>query len=185
VVHKTGVLCGGFDIDEVLFVAFLCVGTRFLYELLFASCAYVVHGVTGIATNNRVAGGWKIVSTGGLGFALPVLLSLQSIFGVGVGGGAGVGTAFVRYISYSYLEKSGWSLIPTCFDGLSSLRVYSSSGDLGSPANLEAADPMSPSDVMATGHLLQAERSTIPVHIDNFDVLLLMATEKYEVSSSG
>jgi len=43
---------------------------------------------------------------------------------------------------------------------------------------------MSPSDVMATGHLLQPERSTIPVHIDDFDVLLLMATEKYEVSSS-
>ena len=90
----------------------------------------------------------------------------------------------MRYV-YSYLEKSGWSLIPTCFGGLSSLRVYSSSGDSGSPANLEAADSMSPGDVMATGHLLQAERSTIPVHIDNFDVLLLMATEKYEVSSSG
>jgi len=113
-----------------------------------------------------------------------VLLSLQSISGdCGVGGGF-FGDVAVRYV-YSYLEKSGWSLIPTCFGGLCSLRVYSSSGDSGSPANLEAAETMSPDDVMATGHLLQPERSTIPVHIDNFDVLILMATEEYEVSSLG
>ena len=155
VVHKTGVLCGGFDINEVLFVAFLCVGTRFLYELLFASCAYVVHGVTGIATNNRVAGGWKIVSTGGLGFALPVLLSLQSIFGVGIGGGAGVGTAFVRYISYSYLEKSGWS---------SSAGVALLLGDSESPAVLGAPDLLRLGDGIG--------RSMIQAYIDFFGVPL-------------
>ena len=124
------------------------------------------------------------VHPGGLGFRRPVLLSLQSISGdCGVGGGS-FGDVVVRYV-YSYLEKSGWSLIPTCFGGLCSLRVYSSSGDSGSPANLEATEPMSPDDVMATGHLLRPERSTIPVHIDNFDVLILMATEEYEVSSLG
>jgi len=93
------------------------------------------------------------VHPGGLGFRRPVLLSLQSISGdCGVGGGS-FGDVVVRYV-YSYLEKSGWSLIPTCFGGLSFLRVYSSSGDSGSPANLEASDPMSPDDVMATSHLL-------------------------------
>ena len=169
VVHKTGVLCGGFDIDEVLFVAFLCVGTRFLYELLFASCAYVVHGVTGIATNNRVAGGWKIVSTGGLGFALPVLLSLQSIFSVGVGGGAGVGTAFVRYISYSYLEKSGWS---------SSAGVALLLGDSESPAVLGAPDLLRLDDGIG--------RSMIQAYIDFFGVPLAAKDgfKKLDVASS-
>ena len=113
-----------------------------------------------------------------------MLLSLQNISGDCCVGGGTFEDVAVRYV-YSYLEKLGWSLILTCFDGLSSLWVYSSSGDSGSPANLEVANPMSPDDVMATSHLLQPERSTIPVHIDNFDVLLLMATEKYEVSSSG
>ena len=93
------------------------------------------------------------VHPGGLGFRRPVLLSLQSISGdCGVGGGS-FGDVAVRYV-YSYLEKSGWSLIPTCFGGLSFLRDYSSSGDSGSPVNLEASDPMSPDDVMATSHLL-------------------------------
>jgi hypothetical protein len=124
------------------------------------------------------------VHPSGLGFRRPVLLSLQSISGDCSVGGGSFGDVAVRYV-YSYLEKSGWSLIPTCFGGLCSLRVYSSSGDSGSPANLEAAEPMSPDDVMATGHLLQPERSTIPVHIDNFDVLILMVTEEYEVSSLG
>ena len=151
------------------FVAFLCVGTRFLYELLFASCAYVVHGVTGIATNNRVAGGWKIVSTGGLGFALPVLLSLQSIFGVGVGGGAGVGTAFVRYISYSYLEKSNWS---------SSAGVALLLGDSESPAVLGAPDLLRLGDGIG--------RSMIQAYIDFFGVPLAAKDgfKKLDVASS-
>ncbi|CAN6229009.1 unnamed protein product [Urochloa humidicola] len=51
--------------------------------------------------------------TGGLGLVLPVLLSLQSIFDAGVVGGVGLGSAPVSFVSYSYLEKSGWSSAPT------------------------------------------------------------------------
>ena len=37
-----------------------------------------------------------------------MILSLQSIFGDGVGGGATAGAGSVRFI-YSFLEESGWS----------------------------------------------------------------------------
>ena len=100
---------------------------------------------------------------------LPVLLSLQSIFGVGVGGGAGVGTVFVRYISYSYLEKSGWS---------SSAGVALLLGDSESPAVLGAPDLLRLGD--GIGRLM------IQAYIDFFGVPLAAKDgfKKLDVASS-
>jgi len=53
-----------------------------------------------------VVGG--VVPPGGLRLRLLVILSFQSIFGDGVGGGATAGAGSVRFI-YSFLEESGWS----------------------------------------------------------------------------
>jgi hypothetical protein len=69
------------------------------------------------------------VLTGGLVCVLSVLLSLQSIFHAVGDCGVGVGATIVRYVSYSYLEKSGWSSSPTS-GGYSTLLGSSSFGGL-------------------------------------------------------
>ena len=96
-------------------------------------------------------------------------MSLQSIFGVGVSGGAGVGTTFVRYISYSYLEKSGWS---------SSAGVALLLGDSESPAVLGAPDLLRLGDGIG--------RSMIQAYIDFFGVPLATKDgfKKLDVASS-
>ncbi|KAJ1286948.1 hypothetical protein BS78_03G391700 [Paspalum vaginatum] len=81
------------------------------------------------------------------------------------------------------IEESGWSLIPTCFGGFLPLRVVPSSGEPGLLLVFEALDPLSPGDAMVGG-LLQLEHSTISVHVDVFEVLLMEAIKNCEVSSS-
>ncbi|CAN6227682.1 unnamed protein product [Urochloa humidicola] len=92
------------------------------------------------------------VYPGGLGFRLPVLLSLLSIFSSCVGGGATAGAGSVRYV-YSYLEKSGWSF-PI---GVTSLLVDKSLAVLGAPDLHRLGDGF-------TGRL------AIEAYIDFFDV---------------
>ncbi|CAN6283851.1 unnamed protein product [Urochloa humidicola] len=113
------------------FFAFFCVGSRFPWGVHFAGCFHGVGFTTDLVTKDTVAGVWRIVSTGGLGFVLPVLLSLQSFFGVGVGSDEGVRVGSVRFVSYSYREESGWS----SFAGVALLL-----DDLESPAVVWALD---------------------------------------------
>ncbi|CAN6320573.1 unnamed protein product [Urochloa humidicola] len=180
--HNTGVLCGGFDIDDVFLGNFLCVGIRFPYELLFASRVSVVPGVAGLATNNMVTGVWKSVSTGGLGFALPVLVSLRSIVDIGVHGGVGVEGVSVRFVC-QLVEKSGWILSTTCLSGFFPLWVVLLSGESGLLEAMEATDLLTPGDVMAFGHF-QPGRSLTKEHVDEFEVLLVEAIKTCDVPSS-
>ncbi|CAN6359004.1 unnamed protein product [Urochloa humidicola] len=113
------------------FFAFLCVGFRFPWGVHFAGCFHDVGFTTGLVTKDTAAGVWRIVSTGGLGFVLPVLLSLQSFFGVGVVSDEGVRDGSVRFVSYSYREESGWS----SFAGVALLL-----DDLESPVVVRAPD---------------------------------------------
>jgi len=109
--HEAGVLCGGFDFDEVRFFVFLCVGLRFLCELSVAGCARFACGIVGLATIDMTSGGWRI------------LLSLQ---------GRAVRGCLVRLVSSVGLlfqpEKSSWFFVPTCFGGLIPLLDISSQG---------------------------------------------------------
>ena len=93
--HEAGVLCGGFDFDEVRFFVFLCVGLRFLCELSVAGCAHFACGIVGLATIDMTSGGWRI------------LLSLQ---------GRAVRGCLVRLVSSVGLlfqpEKSSWFFPP-------------------------------------------------------------------------
>ena len=50
-----GVLCGGFDTDDVLLDDFFCVGARILCDL------HCVHCVAGLASNNMTAGDQRFV----------------------------------------------------------------------------------------------------------------------------
>jgi len=50
-----GVLCGGFDTDDVLLDDFFCVGARILYEL------HCVHCVAGLASKDMTAGDQRFV----------------------------------------------------------------------------------------------------------------------------
>ncbi|CAN6320701.1 unnamed protein product [Urochloa humidicola] len=80
-------------------------------------------------------------------------------------------------------EKSGWSLLPTCFGGSITLWVVLSSGDSEFLADLDAPDLWSSGEVMAESHL-QPGRSTFLRYVDVLDILILVAIKNY-VSSSG
>ena len=54
VVLDDGVSCGGFSTDDGCFVASLCVGSRILYDFLFAGCAHNVNHVAGLEINDMV-----------------------------------------------------------------------------------------------------------------------------------
>ncbi|CAN6205465.1 unnamed protein product [Urochloa humidicola] len=111
----------------------------------------------------------RSVSTGGLGFVLPVLLSLQSFFGVSVGSNKGVGDGSVRFVSYSYREESVWSSSA----GVAVLLV-----DLESPAIIGAPDLFCLGD--ENGH------SAIQAYIDFIGVPLVAKAgfKKIDVASS-
>ena len=74
-----------------------------------------------------------------------------------------------------YLQLLRWSF---------SHSVALSSDDLGLPAMLVATSSMFLGDEMAGGHLLLLGRSMYLRHVDVFDMLLVVAMENFDVSSS-
>jgi hypothetical protein len=128
--HNDSIIYRRFGIDEFFFASFICVDARLFCVLSWVVCGLHVNGDAESETYKMAAVRRRLGAlTGGLRCVLPVLLSLQSIFDAAVDGGVGVGVASVRYVSYSSLEKSGWSSSPTS-GGSSSLLGSSSFGGL-------------------------------------------------------
>ena len=139
----------------------------------------------GLATTDMAAGGRGIV------------LSLQS----GSDGLVVVCDCFVRFayffsyvkgrksVLYQLVEKSGWALVPTSIGGFVPLWgfiplwVVQSSGLSELLVILEEPDLWPSGDAMASGHLLPG-RSVVLRHVDIIDMLLMVALENCDVSSS-
>jgi hypothetical protein len=144
----------------------------------------IYDGFPDCAGTGCISEGYDLVRSG----VLPTLDRGRFVFcpslifsGAAVGEDSCSGEEGRRYV-YQLATKPGWFVSTTYVGGSAPLRGSSSSGVLGL-AFLEASDPSRPGDAMASGHLLQPDRSVSTKHVF-FDVLLKMA-QKIFISSPG
>ena len=70
-------------------------------------------------------------------------------------------------------------LFPTCFGGFIPLRVSSSPGVLVILVAVGALDSFYSGDVVACGHLIRLEHSSVARHVNVFDMLHEVPTKSY------
>jgi hypothetical protein len=160
VVRGLGVsVMGGFGTGEVFTESFLCVGASILHGFLVVGNAHVLTSLVELEASDVATGVQRS------------LFFLQGDF-----------DDYLVRLVYQ-LERSGWSLLPTCSCGSATLGLGGSlsSSDLEFPVIHEAPDSLLSVDVMVSGHLFMPVLSTSTKHVV-FDMLLKTAPKIYDSS---